>query len=242
MLLALQLNNLLEDAGANPPTLLGTVPNMLERQNSGTHQLDVGNYFSGADTYAIAPSVEAGWSFDTNTGVLEIDTDALGTFGPFTVTATNVNGDTDSNLFYVVVAEAAQGGHFAPKRRKPAVSKDERKEDREELRRIIDAASGLLQIAKEQAEEKAITSPTQTATPSEPVQQIRSLASDLQDLRQDFAAHRLEFEAAKREAMRIMQSAAMQEAVTRLVAKVLLNLIEDITQEISAESKAWREK
>jgi hypothetical protein len=93
MLLALQLNNLLEGAGASPPVLLGQIPNLSD-------------YFSGADTYAIDPAVETGWSFDTNTGVLEIDTDDEDTFGPFTVTATNPNGDTDSNAFSVIVFDS----------------------------------------------------------------------------------------------------------------------------------------
>jgi hypothetical protein len=106
MLLALQLNNLLEGAGASPPVLLGQIPNLSAAFDSGTHQFDLSDYFSGADTYAIDPAVETGWSFDTNTGVLEIDTDDEDTFGPFTVTATNPNGDTDSNAFSVIVFDS----------------------------------------------------------------------------------------------------------------------------------------
>lgn len=104
MLLALQLNNLLESPAANPPTLLGQIPNLSAAYDSGTHQYDLSEYFANADTYAIDPAVETGWSFDTNTGILTIDTDVEDTFGPFTVTATNGNGDTDSNGFTVKVS------------------------------------------------------------------------------------------------------------------------------------------
>jgi hypothetical protein len=92
--------------GTDPPVLVGSIPNISETENTGTHQYDLSAYFLGADTYAIAPAVETGWSFDTGTGVLEIDTD-LGSFGPFIVTATNANGDTPSNEFSVTVAALA---------------------------------------------------------------------------------------------------------------------------------------
>jgi hypothetical protein len=92
--------------GTDPPVLVGSIPNISETENTGTHQYDLSAYFLGADTYAIAPAVETGWSFDTGTGILEIDTDALGTFGPFIVTATNGNGDTPSNEFSVEVEAA----------------------------------------------------------------------------------------------------------------------------------------
>lgn len=104
MLLALQLNNLLESVAANPPTLLGQIPNLSAQYDSGTHQFDLSEYFANADTYAIDPAVETGWSLDANTGILTIDTDVEDTFGPYIVTATNGNGDTDSNAFTVKVS------------------------------------------------------------------------------------------------------------------------------------------
>lgn len=106
MLLALQLNNLLETPAAIAPVFSGPIPDISRTLDTGTYQYDLGAYFTGADSYAIAPSVETGWSFDTGAGLLEIDTDALGAFGPFTVTATNVNGDTPSNAFSVAVVAA----------------------------------------------------------------------------------------------------------------------------------------
>lgn len=101
MLLVLQLNNLL---GQVPPVLLGTIPNISASLNSGTHQYDLSQYVAGATSYAISPAVEAGWSFHTGTGLLTIDTDAAATFGPYTVTFTNANGDTPGNAFTVRVS------------------------------------------------------------------------------------------------------------------------------------------
>lgn len=107
MLLALQLNNLLESGGgASAPTLLDQIPNLSAAFDSGTHQYDLSDYFANADTYAIDPAVETGWSFDTGTGILEIDTDVEDTFGPYVVTATNAQGDTDSNGFTVSVSQS----------------------------------------------------------------------------------------------------------------------------------------
>lgn len=116
MLLLLQQNNLLE-SGDIPPVFSGPIQNIFQRQNTGTFSYSLGSYFAGADSYAIDPAVETGWTFDTNTGVLVIDTDAIGNFGPFTVTATNASGDTDSNAFYVEVAVANTGAGRSRRRR-----------------------------------------------------------------------------------------------------------------------------
>lgn len=123
MLLPLQQNNLLESASASPPIFSGTIADIFQRQNTGTFTYNLGAYFTDATSYAIDPAVETGWSFDTNTGELVIDTDALGEFGPYTVTATNANGDTDSNAFDVEVA-AKNTGAGRPKRRRFLVEID----------------------------------------------------------------------------------------------------------------------
>src|SRR5687768_7324492 len=117
MLLVLQQNNLLEDADS-PPVFQGTIPDIFERKDSGNHQYDLSPYFIGADTYAIAPAVETGCSFGTNTGVLTIDTDALGLFGPYTVTASNAYGDTPSNAFDVEGAKKDSGTSRAMRHRR----------------------------------------------------------------------------------------------------------------------------
>jgi hypothetical protein len=113
MLLVLQQNNLLEADSA--PTFQGTIPDIFERKDTGTHDYDLSPYFIGADSYSISPAVETGWSFNTSTAVLTIDTDALGLFGPYTVTATNAFGTADSNAFDVEVA-VKNTGAGRPKR------------------------------------------------------------------------------------------------------------------------------
>jgi hypothetical protein len=114
MLLALQQNNLLE-AADSAPTFQGTIPDIFERKDTGTHDYDLSPYFIGADSYSISPAVETGWTFNTSTAVLTIDTDALGLFGPYTVTATNAFGTADSNAFDVEVA-VKNTGAGRPKR------------------------------------------------------------------------------------------------------------------------------
>jgi hypothetical protein len=134
------------------PVLLGNIPNLRERQNTGTHQLDTSQYFASADTYAIAPAVEAGWTFDVNTGLLTIDTDAVGTFGTYVVTATNANGDTPSNAFSVEVYEASTGGGKPRKKpRRLFVQIDE--QDFEVS--SVEEATQLLEKAKKLAVEAA---------------------------------------------------------------------------------------
>ncbi len=119
--LAYQSDGFAYQDGDNPPFLVGDIPNIRRAFNTGTHQFDLSQYFSGADTYSIAPSGETGWSFDTNTGVLTIDTDVLGLFGPYVITATNVNGTEDSNGFTVEVY-VADSGAGRPKRRQRRLS------------------------------------------------------------------------------------------------------------------------
>ncbi len=86
------------------PVLVEQVPNFSAGFNSGTHMFTLEEHFAGETSFAISPAVEAGWTFDTGTGELTIDTDAAGTFGPYTVTATNTAGSTDSNPFTVKVS------------------------------------------------------------------------------------------------------------------------------------------
>lgn len=76
--------------------------------DTGEHSFDIAFFFSGGETYAIDPAVETGWTFDTNTGLLTIDTDDEGVFGPYTVTATNASGSTAGNPFIVKVSASTQ--------------------------------------------------------------------------------------------------------------------------------------
>ena len=89
---------------AQAPTRIAQLPNISEQADSGTHDFDLAQYFSGATSYSIDPAVEAGWTFNTSSGLLTIDTDAQDTFGPYTVTATNASGSVDGNTFTVKVS------------------------------------------------------------------------------------------------------------------------------------------
>ena len=108
-----------EDEGTDPepepsaPVLVSSIPSIVALSDSGEHEYDLGQYFSDATSYAIDPAVEAGWDFDTETGILTIDTDDEDTFGPYTVTASNDEGDTESNAFTVTVTERFLG-HLLP--------------------------------------------------------------------------------------------------------------------------------
>jgi hypothetical protein len=88
------------------PDLLGPIPNLFAGLDSGTRTFGLGTYFSGGTSYAIDPAVEAGWSFNTSTAQLDVETDVEGTFGPYTITATNAEGDTESNAFSVIVFDS----------------------------------------------------------------------------------------------------------------------------------------
>lgn len=88
---------------ATPPVVLDVIGNISAKSNTGTFQYDFSDRFSGETSYSISPALEIGWSFNTSLGVLTIDTDADGTFGPYTVTASNGAGSVASNGFTVKV-------------------------------------------------------------------------------------------------------------------------------------------
>lgn len=91
-------------ASAASPIQVDQLPNFAAGSATGTHAYDLADYFTGETSFSIAPAVEAGWTFNTGTGVLTIDTDADGTFGPYTVTAINGAGSTAGNTFTVKVS------------------------------------------------------------------------------------------------------------------------------------------
>lgn len=92
---------------ATAPVQLEQIGNISVRSATGTHQFDFADRFSGETSYSISPALEVGWSFNTSTGVLIIDTDANGDFGPYVVRATNASGNVDSNGFTVRVSDPA---------------------------------------------------------------------------------------------------------------------------------------
>ena len=85
------------------PVFTGTIPNIEGDFNDPDIITDTSVYFTGATSYSIAPTVETGWNFDTVTGILTVDTDVVGTFGPYIVTGTNVSGSAASNSFSVEI-------------------------------------------------------------------------------------------------------------------------------------------
>jgi len=92
--------------GVSPPVFSGTIPDISVTESTGTHSYDLSTYFTGATSYSISPSVEAGWSFNTSTAELVIDTDDTNSFGPYTVTGTNAGGSDNSNAFDIAVTAA----------------------------------------------------------------------------------------------------------------------------------------
>ena len=97
---------------AGPPVFTGPIPDITGNLGDADIVTSLGNYFAGATSYSILPAIEAGWSFDTDTGVLTVDTDVAGTFGTYVVTGTNAGGSDDSNAFNVIISDIAdtQGG------------------------------------------------------------------------------------------------------------------------------------
>lgn len=100
----LPLRKLLLGGPSAPPTQLNPIPDISVTDVQASYTFNLATYFSGATSYSISPPVEAGWSFSAS-GVLTIDTDALGTFGPFAVTAFNGTGSIASNTFAINVAQ-----------------------------------------------------------------------------------------------------------------------------------------
>ena len=99
-------------SSALTPIQVEQLPNIAAVAATGAHAYDLSDYFTGETSFSIAPAVEAGWTFNTSTGVLTIDTDANGTFGPYTVTATNAEGDTAGNAFTVKVSPPGDVGGY----------------------------------------------------------------------------------------------------------------------------------
>ena len=90
------------------PVRVGSVGTLRLVKDRPARTFELGAIFTGAGiTYSIAPAVEAEASFNTSTGVLTWNPLNDGTFGPYTVTATNTSGATDSDAFEVVVQATA---------------------------------------------------------------------------------------------------------------------------------------
>ena len=87
------------------PVFSGTILDISVIYNTGPYSYDLGAYFTGATSYSISPAIEIGWTFNTSTADLVIDTDGIDTFGPYTITGTNAGGSIDSNSFGITISE-----------------------------------------------------------------------------------------------------------------------------------------
>jgi hypothetical protein len=94
---------------ATGPDVIGTIPDFAFAEDTGTHEIVLSIYFEGAISYTMGPAPEAGWSLDANTGVLTIDTDDTAVFGPYSITATGLDGTSESNAFTISVVALAAG-------------------------------------------------------------------------------------------------------------------------------------
>lgn len=121
-----------------PPVFSGTIADISESVNTGSQVFDLSTYFTGATSYSISPAVETGWTFNTSTGVLTIETDTVGDFGPYTVTGTNAGGSDNSNAFNVTITAipdvSATGGFWFDYDRE-YIRRKAKQEELEEARR-----------------------------------------------------------------------------------------------------------
>jgi len=139
---------------ASPPVFAGTIPNISATEGDSDVITDLSTYFSGATSYSISPAVEAGWNFDTVTGILTVDTDDVNTFGPYTVTGTNAAGSDNSNAFSVVISAAvATGGQRGPitvgkKKRKTLKTKYTKEEEYYLSKEFVEKVEqGIVEVA-----------------------------------------------------------------------------------------------
>lgn len=107
------LRKLLLGGPSAPPSQLNPIPDIDVTDVQATYTYNLAQYFNGAASYSISPSVESGWSFNTSTGVLTIDTDVLGLYGPFAITVFNGTGSIASNTFTINVRTFASAPLFS---------------------------------------------------------------------------------------------------------------------------------
>ena len=111
----------------SPPVFAGTIPTILGIKGRSNVVTDLSTYFTSATSYSIAlglssnlalqaaaTTIETGWTFDTGTGILTVDTDVIGTFGTYVITGISAGGTDTSNAFRVVISAAPVTGMFKP--------------------------------------------------------------------------------------------------------------------------------
>lgn len=85
------------------PLFVTNIPNASYTKNTGVQQFNISVYFLQAASYSVSPALDAGITLNTSTGIISVDTVAAtsGSHGPYTITATNVNGNISSNAFTI---------------------------------------------------------------------------------------------------------------------------------------------
>ena len=168
---------------ASPPVFAGTIPNISATEGDSDVITDLSTYFSGATSYSISPAVEAGWNFDTVTGILTVDTDDVNTFGPYTVTGTNAAGSDNSNAFSVIISaavatvEEANTGGWAFRREQERYRQEDearkrraKKEKAKQIADKLDRDIALAFIARDEGEAQR-----------KDLERLTKLASDYRD-------------------------------------------------------------
>jgi hypothetical protein len=217
-----------QQAGASAPILLGPIPSQRERQNSGNYELNTGDYFSGADSYAIAPAVETGWNFNTTTGLLTFDTDAVGIFGSYVVTATNTNGDKASNAFNVEIYVVSGGAGRPRRRRKYFVEIDGQSFPVDSVAEAQALLEQARQIAPQHAEQEAEAAVQQAQVTGEPIRIVIPKISASKALQPVVREHKAELariysEANKRANLELAMRAALEEEEDEAITVLLLH-------------------
>ena len=98
-------------SAVTPPVFSGDLSD-LNIVTSREKIVDYSGYFSDATSYSISPAVEAGWSFNTSTGILTVTESDVSRYGSYVITGTNAGGSDDSNAFYIHVRAASVGGSY----------------------------------------------------------------------------------------------------------------------------------
>ncbi len=94
-----------------PPLQLEQLPYLVAGYNTGTYTYALSAYFAGAASYSVSPALPSGFSLNTATGVLSINSaaQAAGTYGPFTFSATNSAGTINGNAVTIKLVVSDRG-------------------------------------------------------------------------------------------------------------------------------------
>src|SRR5690349_5222193 len=84
------------------PVQVDQIPNFAVKASSGTYNFPLEGYFTGETSFSITGSA-TGITFDTNTGILTVNSATASGTSTFTVSAINGAGTTPGNSFTVKI-------------------------------------------------------------------------------------------------------------------------------------------